>query len=256
MRPYNLNAKAMLMTCAGIFMVGVPMQATEQDSRIESSAKNSYNFKTYLKDDNIKVQSSAGMVTLTGTVARDYHKALAQETVAGLPGVKGVTNQLSVVGDQPSANSDAWITMKVKAVLAFHKNVSASATDVTTEKGVVTLSGKADSEAQKQLTGEYAKDVDGISGVRNNLVVAKPSGPAPRTLGEKVDDASITAQIKTTLLFRKSTHALATKVGTKNGVVSLHGEAKNAAEKDLVTKLAEDVHGVQRVKNMMTVKKP
>lgn len=256
MRPYNLNGKAMLMTCAGIFMVGVPMQATEQDSRIESSAKNSYNFKTYLKDDNIKVQSSAGMVTLTGTVARDYHKALAQETVAGLPGVKGVTNQLAVVGDQPSANSDAWITMKVKAVLAFHKNVSASGTDVTTEKGVVTLSGKADSEAQKQLTGEYAKDVDGISEVRNNLVVAKPSGPAPRTLGEKVDDASITAQIKTTLLFRKSTHALTTKVGTKNGVVSLHGEAKNAAEKDLVTKLAEDVHGVQRVKNMMTVKKP
>ncbi|MDP1831851.1 MAG: BON domain-containing protein [Geothrix sp.] len=254
---FKLNPSIAFVSSAALMLAGgLPMQGSELDNRIESSAKSSYNFKTYLKDDHIKVQSSEGVVTLTGSVSREYHKLLAQETVSGLPGVKGVNNQLAVVGDQPSANSDAWITMKVKAVLAFHKNVSASGTDVNTEKGVVTLSGKADSEAQKQLTGEYAKDVDGISEVRNNLVVAKPSGPAPRTLGEKVDDASITAQIKTTLLFRKSTHALATKVKTKNGVVSLHGEAKNAAERDLVTKLAEDVRGVQRVKNMMTVKKP
>jgi osmotically-inducible protein OsmY len=74
-------------------------------------------------------------------------------------------------------------------------------------------------------------------------------------MGEKVDDASITAQIKTTLLFRKSTHALATKVTTKDGVVTLHGEARNEAERELVSKVAEDIDGVTRVHNKMTVKK-
>jgi osmotically-inducible protein OsmY len=156
-----------------------------------------------------------------------------------------------VVGDQPSEHSDGWMTMKVKGVLAFHRNVSASATEVTTENGVVTLTGKADSEAQKQLTGEYAKDVEGVTEVRNHLVVTKG---AHRTLGEKVDDTSITAQVKSALLFHKSTHALATKVVTKDGVVTLHGEAKNAAERDLVSKLAEDINGVKRVVNQMTVK--
>lgn len=254
MRHFTLNPHtAVLASVALVLVGGLPMQAAETDSKIESSAKNSYNFKTYLKDDNIKVSSSNGVVTLTGTVARDYHKTLAEETVAGLPGVKNVDNRLTLAGDQPSEHSDGWITMKVKAVLAFHKNVSATDTEVNTENGIVTLSGKADSEAQKQLTAEYAKDVDGVTEVRNELVAAKPDKPAPRSVGTKVDDTSITAQVKTALLFHKSTHALATKVVTRDGVVTLHGQATNAAERDLVTKLAEDVHGVTHVNNRMTV---
>ncbi len=255
MRMFNLNHPTAIVSSAALLLAGgVAMQASELDNRIETSAKNSYNFKTYLKDDSIKVASSDGVVTLTGTVSFEYHKLLAQETVSGLPGVKSVNNQLSVIGDQPADRSDGWVTMKVKTVLAFHKNVSATDTDVSTTNGVVTLSGKADSQAQKDLTGEYAKDVDGAMEVRNNLVVDKPA-KAHRTVGEKVDDASITAQIKTTLLFRKSTHALATKVTTKDGVVTLHGEARNAAERDLVTKVAEDIDGVTHVHNKMTVKK-
>lgn len=257
MQKFNLTPRALFMASAALVLVGgLPVQASDQDNRIESSAKSSYNFKTYLKDDNIKVQSSGGMVTLTGTVAQDYHKFLAQETVSGLPGVKGVNNQLAVVGDQPSEHSDGWITMKVKATLTFHKKVSGTGTEVNTQNGVVTLSGKADSEAQKQLTGEYAKDVDGVTEVRNQLVVSTPGKAPHRTLGEKVDDSSITAQIKTALLFHKSTHAVTTKVTTKNGVVTLRGEAENSAERELVTKLSEDIYGVTHVRNRMTVKKP
>ncbi|MBK8792719.1 MAG: BON domain-containing protein [Holophaga sp.] len=255
MRSFRLNPHAALISCAALVMIGLPLLASEVDSRIEASAKSSYNFKTYLKNDNIKIKSTDGVVTLSGTVAQDYHKSLAQETVSGLPGVKSVNNQLSLTGDQPSERSDAWVTLKVKTILAFHKNVEAMETEVTTVGGVVTLTGKAETEAQKQLTSEYAKDVDGVNEVRNNLVVQKPAKPSHRTLGEKIDDTSITAQVKTTLLFHKSTHVLATKVTTKDGVVTLHGEARNSAEKDLVSKLVEDVHGVKHVNNRMSVQK-
>jgi osmotically-inducible protein OsmY len=44
-------------------------------------------------------------------------------------------------------------------------------------------------------------------------------------------------------------------VATKHGVVTLHGEAENGAEKALVTKLAEDIEGVRRVNNQMSVQK-
>jgi osmotically-inducible protein OsmY len=256
---FKLTHPTAIISSAALMLAGgVALQAADQDSRIETSAKNSYNFKTYLKDDSIKVASSEGVVTLTGTVSFEYHKQLAEETVAGMTGVKRVDNQLTIIGDQPADRSDGWVTMKVKTVLAFHKNVSATDTDVTTTNGIVTLSGKADSQAQKDLTGEYAKDVDGAMEVRNNLVVDRPNkatAKAHRTMGEKVDDASITAQIKTSLLFRKSTHAMATKVTTKDGVVTLNGEAQNAAERDLATKVAEDIDGVSRVHNKMTVKK-
>jgi len=44
-----------------------------------------------------------------------------------------------------------------------------------------------------------------------------------------------------------------TKVTTNDGIVTVSGQAKNAAEKSLVTKLVTDVNGVQSVVNNMTV---
>lgn len=255
MRTFQTKSFAAILAPAALILAGgLALSAAEVDDRIEASAKASYNFKTYLKDDTIQIKSSGGMVTLTGTVAQDFHKALAEDTVEGLPGVKGVHNQLMIAGEQPSDHSDNWITMKVKASLGFHKHVSATDTVVHTDKGVVTLTGTAISAAQKTLTGEYAKDVDGVTLVKNELVVANAK-PAPETMGEKVDDASITAQVKTSLLFHKATRVLATKVKTKDGVVTLHGEAKNAAEKELVGKIAEDIKGVKHVNNQMTTAK-
>jgi osmotically-inducible protein OsmY len=180
MRLRNLHSAAIVTVATALILPGgFALGASDLDSRIEASAKASYNFKTYLKDDSIKIQSADGVVTLTG---------------------------------------------------------------------------RADSEAHKELVGVVAKDVEGGRTVRNQLVVAAGE-PAVQPLTEKVDDASITAQVKTVLLFHKSTHALATKVATTKGVVTLRGEAVNEAEKDLVTKLAEDIQGVKQVKNRMSVQK-
>ena len=74
-----------------------------------------------------------------------------------------------------------------------------------------------------------------------------------RTTGEKIDDASITAQVKSTLMSHRSTSALKTKVNTMEGVVTVSGIAKNAAEKSLVTKLITDIEGVNSVVNNMTI---
>ena len=157
MQPINPHPRIPLLVSALVLSVAPsPMLATDTDQRIESAATSSYNFRTYLKDDAIKVKSSHGVVTLTGTVAEPFHKSLAEETVSGLPGVKGVSNELVVTGEQPSEHSDPWITMKVKGALAFHKNVSATDTQVQTQNGIVILTGKAYSAAKKELTGEYA----------------------------------------------------------------------------------------------------
>jgi len=250
----RLSRMNLLTTSSALLLMagGIPALASETDHRIEAAAKNSYNFRTYLKEDAVKVDSSHGTVTLTGTVAMEYHRGLAEQTVADLPGVRSVVNQITVTGVQPAPASDDWITMKVKAALAFHKNVSVTATDVHTSAGVVTLTGIAHNDADKALTAEYAKDVDGVVEVRNDLTVN--GAPHPReTVGETIDDSSITAQIKTSLLFHKSVRTLATKIITKGGFVSVHGEAKTEAEKEKVTRLAEDIKGVKHVSNHMTI---
>ena len=243
-----------------ILLTGSSVRAADTDSRIESAAAKSYTFKTYLKDDSIKTSSKDGVVTLTGKVAEESHKSLAEDTVASLPGVKSVDNQLVLSTESPVKHSDTWITTKVKTALLFHRNVSASGTTVSTKDGVVTLQGVARSLAAKELTTEYAKDIDNVKQVKNEMTVAATTTadatatPKPEpTLGDKIDDASITAQVKAALLTHRSTSALHTGVSTSGGVVTLTGVAKNDAEKSLVTKLATDIEGVTSVINNMTI---
>ncbi len=241
-----------IVAAIAILAFSVPVHAGKDDNKIESAAKESYVFKTYLKNDNIKVKANEGAVTLTGEVLEEAHVSMAQETVAGLPGVKSVDNKLEVKGMVPAKNSDAWLITKVKSTLLFHRSVSAGTTEVDVKDGIVTLKGTADSQAQKDLTTEYAKDIEGVKDVRNEITVVKPAKKAD-TVGKKIDDASITTQVKMTLLYHRSTSALNTKVETKRGVVTLNGKAKSAAEVNLATKLANDVNGVKEVKNRMTI---
>jgi len=239
-----------------MLITSAPLHAADTDSRIQSAAANSYVFQTYLKDDSIKTVCKDGIVTLTGTVAESSHKSLAENTVASLPGVKSVNNQLVVSGEQPAEHSDTWIKMKVQTALLFHRNVSATATTVYVKDGVVTLQGEATSMAQKELTTEYAKDVDNVQEVKNDMTIAETPAAPDSTVGDKVDDASITAEVKSSLFSHSSTSAMHTGVTTADGVVTLTGIAKNDAEKSLVTKLATDINGVNSVINNMTVAVP
>jgi osmotically-inducible protein OsmY len=226
------------------------------DRKIEDAAAASYNFRTVL-EKQVKVKSENGVVTLTGTVLDREQKALAEDTVRGLPGVTDVRNQLEVAAPGPE-RSDGWIALKIRSVLLLRSNVSATNTDVSVHDGQVTLTGKAENQAQKELTGTYAREVEGVKSVKNEMTV-EPQGLAQngasnqRTLGEKIDDTSITAQVKYALLTHRSTSALKTDVDTKNGVVKIQGVAASEAEKQLVSKLAESVRGVASVENGMTV---
>jgi hyperosmotically inducible periplasmic protein len=258
-----LAAVIMLLFAVFLLVLYVPARASasesESDERIESSAKKSYVFQTYLKDDAIQIESRNGVVTLTGTVAEEPRKSLAQETAACLPGVKSVDNRLVVKGESATGNSDALLGMKIKTALLLHRSVSAM-TEVSAEDGIVTLRGDATSQAQKDLTTELVKDIEGVKGVQNEMIVSDASMTDEKTMGqmvrdvsESIDDASITALVKLTLLYHRSTSALNTTVKTNGGVVTVAGMAKNAAEKDLVTKFVRDVHGVKEVVNNMTI---
>lgn len=236
--------------------LGVPAiagYASDMDDRIESAAEGSYVFMTFLKGDDVEVESEEGVVTLTGTVSDESHKKLAEDTVSELPGVKEVVNKIEVEPESPSEGSDAWLAAKVKLTLLFHRSVSASDTYVDVEDGVVTLSGEAETRAQRDLTTEYAKDVGGVKGVVNRMTVTGEGEGVFQKMGEKIDDASITAQVKMALLLNGSTSALDTEVVTYHGVVTLSGKAGNDAEKALATKIAEDVSGVKEVVNEMEV---
>jgi len=250
----TIYSVGIVVTAVAVLVTGLSLYGMENDDqRIESSAKQSYVFKTYLKDDAIQIHSKDGAVRLTGTVGKESHEDLAQDTVAGLPGVKSVDNQLKIKGKRAATFSDAWLTARVQTSLLFHRNVSASQTKVSSKAGHVTLRGKADNQAQMDLTAEYAKDVEGVKDVKNKMTVSKNMKMPGETMGENIDDASITAQAKMTLLFHGSTSAANTHVVTNLGIITLEGKARNGAEKDLAAMLVNDIHGVKSVVNNMTI---
>ncbi len=275
--------------------------AADVDDQIETSFKESHVYRTELRKTDLSVDAENGVVTLKGTVDNEDQRRLAEDTVRGLPGVIRVDNQVRAT-NEPKEASDDWIALKVRGALLFHRNVSATDTHVQVRDGSVTLTGTAETEAEKALAGEYAADIKGVRNVDNQIRVVTdaekraeevrddangaradaaraldPAAPGNardldrrvdntvrnsdldqnrRTLGETIDDASITAQLKSALAVRRSTSAIRTEVTTRDGIVTIQGEAKSDAEKDLVSKLAENIQGVRSVRNHMVVREP
>jgi osmotically-inducible protein OsmY len=227
------------------------LASSSTDRKIEDAAKASYNYRTVL-EDHVKVKANDGIVTLTGTVQDKDQRDLAVDTVENLPGVASIKNEIKIESAYPE-HSDAWMAFKIRSRLLVKANVSATSTKVAVTDGNVILSGTADNVAQKELTEVYAKDIDGVKSVRNDIMI-KDQPAIAQTAGEKIDDASITSQVKYALLSHKGTSALKTKVTTTDGVVVITGDAANDAEKSLVGTLAASVRGVQSVTNDMKVK--
>ena len=95
MKHYNLIAALVLVaTPAGLFA------SSETDHKIEDAAANSYNYRTVL-DNEVRVSSIDGIVTLTGTVQDEHEKALAEDTVSNLPGVMSVKNDIDIKAKYP-----------------------------------------------------------------------------------------------------------------------------------------------------------
>jgi len=254
LRHFNATRIAIVIGAAVFMMVtSVPLYAARTDGNIKSSAKRSYVFKTYLKHDAIKIQSKEGIVTLTGTVSDESHRSMAEETILGLAGVKSVDNQLKVTEAPASAGSDAWLAQRVRSTLLFHRSVSYMGTNVDVTDGNVTLRGKASSAAQRELTTEYAKDVSGVKSVDNQMTVKESPEKAPRSKSEKIDDASISSQVRMSMRYHQGDGLSPMKVSTEKGIVTLIGTARNQAEIDLATKRVNDIHGVKSVNNKMTV---
>ena len=238
-----------VLIVSGIFLVNT------SGNRVGHRAEKSYVFMTFLVDDDIKIDiTNDSVATLTGTVSTWSKRLLAKETVEELSGVKMVVNKLEIEGGQHAADSDLWIGEKVKNMLMFNRNVNGRKTDVGVQGGVVTLSGEATTKAQKELTTTYVMDIEGVTSITNDIVVEKEAGTAAGKVSEYFDDASITAQVRLALMFNRLTSSFITNVETKNGLVTLSGNASNNTGKESAGKLAGDIHGVRDVRNEMIIR--
>ena len=128
---------------------------------------------------------------------------------------------------------------------------------VTVEGDKATISGRVESDANKELATEIAQGVKGINKVDNTMITEdnykKPVRSTESSYAEIIDDASITAAVKSKLTWSRYVDGSTTKVTTKKGMVTLTGTAENKAAVDLAENLAMTTRGVMSVDNKLTV---
>lgn len=152
--------------------------------------------------------------------------------------------------------SDLWIESQLTTTYALNEHLSSRQIDVAVAEGVVTLSGQVENGVEKALAGEIAKGVDGVEKVRNNLAVGPVSRKEPSRLSgymDTVNDATITAKVKSNLLWNRTTDGLDIDVDTDEGVVTLTGAVETAAQRDMAVQLARNTSGVREVVDRLAV---
>lgn len=156
---------------------------------------------------------------------------------------------------------DAWLDGKVETSLTLNRYLNPFAIETDVQGGVVTLTGIVESEVDKELAGEIALGVDGVTEVRNQLKVqpgaaaagVRPRDEQGRDFAARFDDATTTARVKYALLTHEGTDAGDINVDTVNGVVFLTGRTNSGEERDLAGRVAGNVEGVAEVENRLEV---
>jgi osmotically-inducible protein OsmY len=147
--------------------------------------------------------------------------------------------------------SQIWTTYALSPYLR------ANDLQVTVDAGKATLTGKVDEDVTKELAGQIAQGVVGITDVDNQIEVlpdySVPERSKERSFGDVIDDASITSAIKNKLLWSKYASGLQTDVDTSWGQVQLKGSADSAAAKATAGSLAINTRGVHSVDNQLVV---
>lgn len=130
----------------------------------------------------------------------------------------------------------------------------------TVKDGKATITGTVQEDLSKELANEIALGVDGITEVDNQIEVVsdlpRDSEKGASSFGQGIDDATITATVKSKLMWSKYTCGFATTVRTKSGRVYLTGSADSAEAKRVAGSLAADTRGVVSVSNALTVSSP
>jgi hyperosmotically inducible protein len=85
------------------------------------------------------------------------------------------------------------------------------------------------------------------------LMVTVFSVACGKSVGETIDDATITAQVKTKLLNDPDVGGLRIDVDTSKGLVTLSGVVKTRAEAEKAVQLARSVNGVRDVRSTLQI---
>lgn len=120
----------------------------------------------------INVETSKGIVQLSGFLSSNEAKVSAGEVAAGVKDVRDVSNRITVRTGNRSAGEtldDTILAGKIKLALAEEETTNANRINVEVREGTVELSGFVGSYAERNMAVEFVSGLDGVKSVINSM---------------------------------------------------------------------------------------
>ena len=156
---------------------------------------------------------------------------------------------------------DAWLDGKLETTYLFNRHLNNFDINTDVRNGVAYLSGRVESDIDRDLAVEIARNLDGIADVKSELEVGESTtaemdpevNDEKSSFAQRVDDATTTAAVKSRLIANTHVTAMNINVDTKNDVVTLSGEVGSAEERQLAEEIARSTGDVRTVENRLGV---
>jgi len=140
------------------------------DLEIQTLVTDALSKNADLAEKHIATTVKNRTVALNGTVQTTSQKYAAEQIAWQVPGVLGLSDNLSVADPEAAPESaDDKLAHRVEFELYSTKAIPLKTVQIHADNGVVTLTGTVSSRAEKLLAEKTAKSVEGVHKVVNSL---------------------------------------------------------------------------------------
>jgi len=127
-----------------------------------------------IETDRVAISvDDAGRVTLEGSVATYADKCSVEDALKPIPGVSGVRNHIEVRLTIADYRTDATLERVLADLFEFLSRMPPERPRATVRNGWVTLEGIVSWPYQKHLIEKAVREIAGVKGITNRLLVQR-----------------------------------------------------------------------------------
>jgi osmotically-inducible protein OsmY len=191
---------------------------------------------------DIGVSVDNGVVALRGDVKTYTARSAAERVALAVYGVKAVANDLNVRLQGEYQRTDSDIAQATVNALQWNTSVPTNRVSVAVSNGWITLKGNLDWQYQKDAAARAVRDLIGVRGVTNNIIVQS-----------RVKSVDVRDKIEAAFKRSAEIDARRIAVTAEDGKVILSGNVRSWAERQEAERAAWAAPGVIQVDDRLSI---